>query len=136
MNLPPPSINPIDIQQLLELQASTMPWLEGFYSFPFSAGPVYQGWGPGMDQADQPYQDPSQYEVAIRAPSSGPSRYQRNRGSRKAEAQYLNNTTHESSGTITGNRSTGTHPGNARIGASDNTRVGKVWRTPPLKETH
>jgi hypothetical protein len=125
---PPPS-NPFDfmMQQLLELQA-TMPWREGFYGMPFCAGPIYQGMG-------QQLENQHQYQAAIQAPSSGssgPSRSQRKKGPRKAKAPYHYNKSHESSGTIAGDRSTGTHPGHARIGASDNTGAGKVWRTPPL----
>ena len=118
--LPPPPyvVNPfVMMQHLLELQANTIPWCEGLYSLPFCAGPVYQG----MAQ---------QLQHQYRAPSSGPSRNQRSRGSRKAEALYLYNLIHESSGTIAEDRSTGIHPGHARIGANDNTRAGKVRRTP------
>jgi hypothetical protein len=125
---PPPS-NPFDImmQQLLELQA-TMPWREGYYGMPFCAGPIYQGMG---------QQNQHQYQAAIpsRAPSSGPSgpsRSQRKKRSRKAEPPLPYKYTHESFGTIAGGRSTGIHPGHARIGASHNTGAEKVWRTPPL----
>jgi hypothetical protein len=113
--LPPPiPLNPFIMQQLLESQANTMPWR-------VDSTPIqYQG----MAQENQ-HQHPSQYQQ-----SSGPSRHQRrNKGFRKAEPQYRNHIKHESSGTITGDRSTG-NPGHARIGASDDTGVGKVWRIP------
>jgi hypothetical protein len=198
LSLPPPSINYFIMQQLLESQASTVPWCDGFYGWPFYAAPVYQGmaqeyqhpshWqyrapnsGPlagrtgehrpfyaapvyqGMAQEyqhpshwqyrapssgplagrtgehrpfyaapvyqgmAQEYQHPSHY----RAPSSGPSRAGKHRiGFRKAETLYPNHYRHESSETVAEDRSTGIHPGHARIGANDNTRVGKVWRTP------
>ena len=118
--LPPPLyvVNPfVMMQHLLELQANTIPWCEGLYGLPFCAGPAYQG----MDQ---------QHQHQYRAPCSGPSRNQHSIGSRKAEALYLNKTTHESSGMIAEDRSTGIHPGHAPIGANDNTRAGKVRRTP------
>ena len=119
--LPPPLyvVNPfVMMQHLLELQANTIPWYEGFYSSPFCAGPVYQGM---MDQ---------QLQHQYRAPCSGPGRNQRSRGSRKAEALYLYRNSHESSGTIAEDRSAGIHPGHAPIGANDNTRAVKVRRTP------
>ena len=127
--LPPPhSVNPFVMQYLLELlQANTIPWCEDFYGSPFCGGPVYQ---------EMAQQNQHQY----RAPSPGPSRNQRSKGSRKTEAQYLYNNLHESSGTIAGDdRSTGIHPDHARIGASNNTGAGKVWRTPsrdPLMADH
>jgi hypothetical protein len=123
---PPPSINPFIMQQLLELQANAMPWSEVFYGLPFCTGPVYQG----MAQ---------QHQHQYRAPSSGPCRNQRSKGSRKAEAQFLFHISHESSGTIAGDRSTSIHPGYARIGANNNTGAQKVWRTPsrnPLMADH
>ena len=118
--LPPPLyvVNPfVMMQHLLELQANTIPWCEGLYGLSFCAGPVYQG----MDQ---------QHQHQYRAPCSGPSRNQRSKGSRKAEAPYLIKNTHESSGTIAEDRSTSIHPGHARIDVNDNARAGKVWRTP------
>jgi hypothetical protein len=115
-HLPPPYINPFMMMQLLlESQAYTMPWYEGFNGMSLCAAPVYQG----MAQQHQ-----------YRAPNSGPSRNQRSKGSRKAEAQHSYNFSHESSETIAGDRSTGIYPSHARIGASDNTGASKVWRTP------
>jgi hypothetical protein len=155
LSLPPPSVNYYFImQQLLESQASTVPWCEGFYSWPFYAAPAYQGMAqeyqhqyrapssgtsrmgehrpfyaaPVYQGMAQEYQHPSQY---YRAPSSGPRRTGKHRkGFRKAEAPNRNQLTHESSETVAEDRSTGIHPGHARIGANNNTRVGKVWRTP------
>jgi hypothetical protein len=110
--LPPllPFINPFTIQQLLEYQANTLSLCEAFNRLSLCTSPVYHGL--------------NQYEYL--APSSGPSRTQHNKGSSKAEAQYLNNITHELSGRIAGDRSTGTTPGHAWIGANDNTGAGKV----------
>ena len=69
-----------------------------------------------------------------RQPSSGPSRTRnssQNRiESRKAETLYKNQSTHESSGVMFEDSSFGFHPGQAWIGAYDNTDDGKVWRTP------
>ena len=103
----------------MELQTNTIPWREGFYSLPFCSCPaIHQG----IDQ-----QHRSQY----RAPSSGPRRNQRRKGFRKAEAQNLfKEKKYESSGSIAGDRSTGIHPGYAQIGANDNSRTEKVWKTP------
>ena len=111
----PPSLNPFVMQQLLDSQANTIPWCEGCYSLLFCTGPVYHWQGVAQ-----------QHQHQYRAPSSGPSRNQRGKESRKAEAQYLINLKHESSRTIAGDRSTGTHPGHARIGANDKTGTGKV----------
>lgn len=110
---PPPTVNPFIMQHLLELQANTIPWCEGFYGLSFCVGPVYQG----MAQ---------QHQDQYRAPSSGPSRNQHGKGFRKAEALFLNHILYESSGTIARDRSIGIHPGQAQISASDNTGVGKV----------
>jgi hypothetical protein len=110
----PPSLNFFIMQQqLLELQANTIPWCQGFYGLPFCAGPVYQV----MAQ---------QHQHQYRGPSSGPSRNQRSKGFREAEAQTLYNILHESSGAIAGDRPSGIHPGYARIGANDNTGPRKV----------
>lgn len=114
---PPPSLNFFIMPPLLGLQAQTIPWYGGFYGLPFSTGPVYQG----MAQ---------QHQHQYRPPSWGPIRNQHSNGFRKAEAQILYNFIHESSGTIAGDRSTGIHPGYARIGAIDNPGAEKVWRTP------
>ena len=76
---------------------------------------------------------PSLGQYPSRAPSWGPSRHQRHAGSigsREAEALYQNNITHELSGTITRDRSTGTHPGMARMDDDNNAGAEKVWRTP------
>ena len=87
----------------------------------FFAGPVNQG----MMMVQQPQgQYPSYY------PSWGPSRHQRWIGSHEAEALYPYNISHELSGTITRDRSTGNHPGMARIDANNNAGAEKVWRTP------
>ena len=123
--LQPPFVNPFTMQQPLVANPN-IPWRDGSYSTPFGAGPVYQG----MGQQNQNHQ--------CQAPSSGPRRNHRRRF-RKAEPQYKNHTTHESSGTVKVDRSTGTNSGNAWIGTSNNTRAGKVWRTPsknPLMTDH
>ena len=112
------SVNPFVMQQLLELQTNTMPSCERFYGLPFDIRSAYQGM---VQQAHHQY----------RAPKSGPSRKRRRKGFRKAETQHRYNFIHESFGTIFYNRSTGIHPGHAKIGASDNTGGRKVWRTPP-----
>ena len=96
-------------------------------SFRISAGPVtppvYQGMAPGHH-----WQPQHQYQ---RAPSSGPSRARQHRRSSKAEPPYHYHLTHESSGTIGEDRSTGVYPGHAQIGTSRNkSGIGKVWRTP------
>ena len=105
--------------QLLELQASTIPWCGSFDGLPFHVGPVYQGI------------PPQQYQHQYRASSSGPTRNQRNKGFRKTEAQCRYKFIHESSGMIAGDHSTGIRPGYARIGVNDNTGACKVWSTPP-----
>ena len=46
------------------------------------------------------------------------------------ESQYAYQYKHESIGTIGEDRSTGIHPGHARIDANFDTGVGEVWRTP------
>jgi hypothetical protein len=75
----------------------------GFYhGLPFFAGPVNQG------MVQQQGQYPTRSHG--RAPSWGPSRHQR-MGSHRAETLYPINLLHQSSGTITRDRSTGTHPG-------------------------
>ena len=120
---PPPFVNLFMIMlQLLELQASTIPWCGNFDGLPFHVGPVYQG------------MPPQQHRRQYRVLSSGPNRNQRNKGLRKAEALDRNNLGHESSGTITRDRSTGINLGHAQIGVGDNTgacKVWKVWSTPP-----
>jgi hypothetical protein len=128
---PPPFVNPfMHWQQLLSLQsqANIMPWCEpeDFYGLSFC--PVYPS--QGMAQHWQHHDQHQQYQ-AQRPPSSGPSRTSKqHRRIHKAEALYTNHNKHELSGKVTENRSTGTDPGTAWISANDNSRVGKVWRTP------
>ena len=112
------SLNPFVMQQLLELQTNTMPSWEGFYGLPFDIGPAYQGMA-------------RRHHHQYRAPRSGPSCNRRRKRFRKAGTQPCYNKLHESSGTISYDRSTGIHPGHAQVGASDNTGSRKVWRTPP-----
>ena len=87
----------------------------GYNAAPFIAGPLY----PMGQHTNHQYQNRSQ---------AGPRRNQRKRH-RKAEphTQYHK---HESSGTVVKDRSTGVDPGMARISTSNETRAGKVWRTP------
>ena len=76
-----------------------------------------------------PFANPHHY----RAPSSGPSRNcrnRRNKGFRKTEPLNTNQLTHESSGTVIYDSSTGVDPGQAQINTNNNTGKGKVWRTP------
>ena len=87
------------------------------YSSLFCVDPVYQS----MAQ---------QYQHQYRAPSSGPSRSQRSKGRRKAEAQQPNQVLHESSGTIGRVRYAGIHLGHAGMDAKDNTGAGGAWRPP------
>ena len=115
-----PYVNPFLMQQLLASQFYIMPWCEGFHSLPYYAAPVYQETG---------HWQQNQYQY--RPPSSGPSRNQHGNGFREAESQTQYHYTHESSGTpIANDRSTGIHRGHAPINASNDTRVGKVCRTP------
>ena len=86
----PSSVNPFIMQRLLKLQANTMPWYEGFYSFPFCgicAGPVYQ-WTARQHhaQTDFDHQLGPKLGALYWAPSSGPSCNQNRKGFRKAEA--------------------------------------------------
>ena len=85
---------------------------------PFTSGSVYPK---PVDQQypNQPY--PS------RPP--GAKRNQRKRY-RKAEPQKQNQIRHESFGSVVNDRSIGIDPGHACIDSRNNTRVGKVWRTP------
>jgi hypothetical protein len=102
------------MQQFLASQANTMSFYENFYGFPLYAGPVYQ------DTAQQ-------YQHQYWAPSSGPSRTTNQyEGFRQAEALRQNHRTHESFGMTAEDHSTGIHPGHARMGAINNTGVGKV----------
>ena len=110
------SVNPF-VMQLLDLQTNTMPLCEGFNGLSFNIKPAYQG----IAQKHHRY----------RASRSGLSSNRRREGFRKAETQHRYNIVHESSRTICFDRSTGTHPGYAWMGASDNTGSRKVWRTPP-----
>jgi hypothetical protein len=117
--LPPPwplFVDPFLMQQLLQSPANAMPWC--FYSLPFCPVPVYQ-------EIAQQNQD--QYRTPK---NSGPSRKQHKKRFHKAEPLHPYQHIHESSRTIRKDRSTGTNLGHAGIGASNNTRVGKVWRTP------
>ena len=117
---PPPFVNLFTMMlQLLELQASTIPWCGSFDGLPSHVGPVYQKI------------PPQQHQHLYRAPSSGPNRNQRSKGFRKAEALDRYNFIHESSGTITRDRSTGINLGHAQIDVGDNTGACKVWSTPP-----
>jgi len=127
--LPPLLVNPFTVL----MQANPIPWCEGLYYLPFSAGSaVYQ-----------PYGGPYHWQVPTmaqqRAPSSGPSRTwanQQRQGFRKAETPYLNNE-RKSSGTVKDDRSTGINPGMARIGTNNDRGcdVGKVWRSPSKDPT-
>ena len=120
MLLPPPSVKSyITMQQLLEWQAGAMPWCGSFHGFPPALCP-------GCQWMAQWKEDQYHWQY-YREPSSGPSR---TRGVRKTEAPYSNHRTHESSGTVSEDRSTDIDSGYAWIGAKDNTGVGKVWRTP------
>ena len=83
------------------------------------AGPVYQG----MTTSQQHH---GQHQWA---PRSGPSRNRRNQGFRQTVPLYINQFTHESSGTVFYDSSTGVDPGDAQIN-SNNPGKGKVWRTP------
>ena len=100
-------------QQLLEYQANTIPWRGSYYDLPVCVGPVYQGM-------------PQQHQHQYQAPGSGPNRNQRSKGFRKAETHDFNKFPHESSGTITRDRSIGIHQGHAQIGACNNTGARKV----------
>ena len=117
----PPIIYPIIIQQFVSPNA--MPCCGGCTmilhscSSLFCAEPVYQS----MAQ---------QYQYQYRAPSSGPSRSQRSKGRRKAEAQHLNQLIHESSRTIGRDRYAGIHLGHAQMDAKDNPGAGGAWRPP------
>ena len=118
--LPQPFVNLFMMMlQLLELQASTIPWCGSFDGSPSHVGPVYQG------------MPPQQHRHQYRAPSSGPTRNQGTKGFRKAETQSLNKILHESSGVTAGDHSTGIRPGYTRIGVNDNAGACKVWSTPP-----
>ena len=101
----------VAMQQHLGMQVDT-----GFYGFPYCAVPVH--WGITQQQ---------------QAPTPGPSRYQRSRGFHKAEPQNHYKSSHESYRTIARDHSTSINSGMARIDASNNSRAGKVWRTPPRK---
>ena len=86
----------------------------------FTAGPVYP-MPVGKQYPNQPFRS--------QAPRPGA---RRNRSKRycKAEPQTNKSNPHELSGSVVNDRSTGIDPGIAWIGSSNNTRVGKVWRTP------
>ena len=72
---------------------------------------------------------PSQQQHQIPA-LTNLSRYPRKKGSRKAESQQTNRVTHESTGTVFNDLSTGVDPGNDMIDASINPGIGQVWKTP------
>ena len=82
----------------------------------FHPGLVYQGVATSQ-QHNRQHQ---------RAPSSGPSRNRRNQGCRQTGPLYNNHFTHESSGTVSYDSSTGVDLG---IDANNNPGLGKVWRT-------
>jgi hypothetical protein len=71
-------------------------------------------------------QHPIPSQLQYRAQESGP-------GVLQTESQYINQFKHESPGTVSWDRSTGTHRG---VGAVDKTgAAGEVWRT-PSQRTH
>ena len=84
---------------------------------PFTSGSVY------------PKPVGQQYPNQRQAPRSGAKR-NRHKRYRKAEPQTKYQAFYESSGSVADDRSIGIDPGHAWIGSSNNTRVGKVWRTP------
>ena len=84
----------------------------------FHAGPVCQG----MTTSQQHH---GQHQQAL---SSGPSRNRHNQGFRQMVPLYINQFTHESSGMVFYDSSTGVDLGNAQIN-SNNPGKGKVWRT-------
>jgi len=116
-------VDPFAMQQLLGLQANTIPCcgvpMQPLYSLPFCVGPVYQG----VAQQDQ-------YQHQFRPPNSGSSRNQHSKGRRKTEVLYSYHHKHESSGTIARDHSAGIHPGMASMGAVNNTGAGGAWRPP------
>ena len=118
-----PFEDPLIMQQQLSgsQPANTMPQCEGStqYSYgpPLCVSHVYQGVA-------------QQHQQQYRAPSSGRSHNQRSKGSRETEAQYTYHISHESSGMMAGDHSTGIYPGYAQTIASDNTGVGGAWRPP------
>ena len=87
---------------------------------PFTSSSVYRK-PAGQQYPNQPYRS--------QAPRLGAKRNRRKRY-RKAEPQTQNHYPHESFGSVANDRSIGIDPGHACIGSSNNTRVGKVWRTP------
>ena len=123
---PPPLMNPVmwQSQQLAAYShqhpaANAMPWsgnYGGSTSYP-AGGPVL-----GNHQHQQ-------------QPSSGPSRSRKRRKEQSPKAvpppPYHN--VHESSGMVSYDRSTGIHPGHARIDANNHPGMGQVWRTPSKK---
>ena len=87
---------------------------------PFTSGSVYP----------RSQQYPNQrYPSRRRAPRSGAKR-NRHQRYRKAEPPTQYHLIHESSVSVANDRFIGIDPGHAWIGSSNNTRVGKVWRTP------
>ena len=115
-----------------QLQANaSMAWAwcnsEGLYGPSPYSSPVYgetaQYW-PGSYHWQQQYNAPS-----LGPSDSGPS-HNKPQQFRKAEHQYKYQRTHELSGRIPEDRSTGTDLGHAQIGAKNKSGGGKVWRTP------
>ena len=145
--------NPAQMQQPLDSSWShTTSWYEDYYGIPpFYTGPVHPGMAPNRQvqypgpvyQGMAPNQQlqspgPVYQELAsnqrphdqYRPPRSGPSRNRRRNGPRKAEYPYTNQDTHELSGAVPHDRSSGVDPGMARNDARNNPGGGEVWRTP------
>ena len=117
------------------------------YNNAFSSSPRYR-MGPSQQHSNQQYQSqaPKRYNTQFsagpdypmgrqhpnqhhHAPRSGPQRNRRSRY-RKTEPHSNNHINHKSSGSVVNDRSTGIDPGMARIGARNETRDGKVCKTP------
>ena len=132
-----PFPNPMQMQNPFNsLLSFTTVWMEDYFGgFPFYAGPVYQGMAPNRQVQ---YTGPVYHSMVpnhhlqnqYRPPTSGPSRKRRREEARKAVHPYQNRNTHELSGTVPNNRSTGVDPGMARNDTNNNTRRGMVWKTP------
>ena len=127
------------MQQPLHSSRSTTVWSEGYYggsSPSYSTGLVHQEMarnqqtGP-VNQRMTPNASPShQLQNHYRRPTSRLIRKRRRKEARKAVHPYRSKHTHELSGTVPNNSSTGVNPGMARNDTSNNTRRGMVWRTP------
>ena len=90
---------------------------------PFTSGSVYSK-PVGQKYPNQP------------DPGGGPrsaAKRNRRKSYRKAEPPSKHNNPHESSESVANDRFIGIDPGHAWIRSSNNTRVGKVWRTPSEK---